>query len=535
LSVARIVVLVMLVLGRVIVVFIIMRPRMRRRRSRFAPDPDGSATMSESVRPPPREDRIPVVMDTYSAVVTTGIYCRPGCSATPNPKNVLRYEIAAAAEASGFRACLRCRPYRRQQPLRWDGPELVCRAVQLVLDGALEDQTEDGLASRLGMSARNLRRLFNQHLGVTPAQLARSSRAHFARRLLDDTDLSVTDIAFAAGFGSVRQFNRAAREIFRAAPRELRARRRKADRLVADGGLALRLPYNGPLDWDHTLAYLAARAIPGVESVAGRAYRRTVVIDGDPGVIELLEGDPDASGAHLLLRAHLPHWEGLIHLVERARRIAALDAPTLEANAALEADPLLGPLVAARPGIRQPGAWDPFEVGVRIILGQQVSVAGASTTAGRLVQALGTPVAGLGPFGLTHTFPTAETLAAADLSNLGLTRARAAAVQTFARAVAEGQLHLDNSQPLDDFVAARTALPGLGPWTAHVLALRLGERDAFPASDLGLRRAYERVAPAATEPLEVVAERWRPWRSFAAIQLWAADGPDQNGAHEARR
>ena len=474
-------------------------------------------------------------MDTYSAVVTTGIYCRPGCTARPNPGNVVRYEVAAAAEASGFRACLRCRPYRRQQPLSWDGPELVCRAVQLILDGALEDQTEDGLASRLGMSARNLRRLFNQHLGVTPAQLARSSRAHFARRLLDDTDLSVTEIAFAAGFGSVRQFNRAAREIFRAAPRELRARRRKADRLVADGGLALRLPYNGPVDWDHTLSYLAARAIPGVESVAGRAYRRTVLIDGDPGVIELLDGGPDASGAHLLLRAHLPHWEGLIHLVERARRIAALDAPTPEANATLAADPLIGPLVAARPGIRQPGAWDPFEVGVRIILGQQVSVAGASTTAGRLVQALGTPVPGLAPFGLTHTFPTAETLAAADLSNLGLTRSRAAAVQTFARAVAEGGLHLDNSQPLDDFIASVTALPGLGPWTAHVLALRLAERDAFPASDLGLRRAYQRLTPDAPEPLEAAAERWRPWRAHAAVHLWASHQPDQSGAHEARR
>lgn len=458
-------------------------------------------------------------METYSAVVTTGIYCRPGCSATPNPANVLRYEVAAAAEASGFRACLRCRPYRRQQPLGWDGPELVCRAVQLVLDGALDEQTEDGLASRLGMSARNLRRLFNEQVGVTPSQLARSSRTHFARRLLDDTDLSVSEIAFAAGFGSVRQFNRAARDIFRATPSELRGRRRKADRLVADGGLALRLPYNGPLDWDAMLAYLDRRAIPGVESVADGVYRRTVLIEGDPGVIELLRGGDD----HLVLRVHLPHWEGLIHLVERARRVAALDAPVSEANAALEGDPLLGPLVAARPGLRLPGAWDPFEVGVRVILGQQVSVAGASTTSGRFAAALGTAVPGLAAFDLGYTFPTAETVAAADLSDLGLTRARAAAVQNFARAVSEGQLRLDGSQSLEEFMASVVAVPGLGPWTAHVLALRLGERDAFPASDLGLKRAYERLVPEATQSLEELAEPWRPWRSQAAAHLWSSD------------
>lgn len=464
--------------------------------------------------------------DAYSAVVTTGIYCRPGCTARPTAANVRRYWVAAAAEAAGFRACLRCRPYRRRQLVRWDGPELICRAVQLILEGALEGQTEDALASRLNMSARNLRRLFNQHVGVTPAQLARSSRTHFARRLLDDTDLSVTDIAFAAGFGSTRQFNRAVRDIFRATPGELRARRRKADRLVADGGLLLRLPYDRPLDWPHTLAYLAARATPGVESVANGVYRRTVVIDGDPGVIELFEGDRErgvAAGSHLLLRAHLPHWGGLIHFVERVRRIAALDFPIAEANAALSSDPLIGPIIVARPGVSQPGAWDPFEVGVRTILGQQASVASASTTSGRLVRALGIPVRGLTAFGLTHTFPTAETLAFADLSDLGLTRARAAAVQSFASAVAEGRLPLDNSQPLDDFATAVMALPGLGPWTAHVLAFRLGERDAFPSSDLGLRRAYERLKSGPTPSLEERSEAWRPWRAHAAAHLWAAN------------
>src|ERR687891_2356871 len=211
-------------------------------------------------------------MEGFSAVVTTGIYCRPDCSARPKPENVRAFGTAAAAEAAGYRACLRCRPYRSPQTAGWSGPELVCRAVQLILDGALDEGNETELGGRLGVSARNLRRMFQKHLGVTPDGLARSARAHFARRLLDDTDLSMMEVALAAGFGSVRQFNRVCLEIFRASPRELRARRRKADRLVADGGLPIRLAYGGPLDWDALAVYFAARAIPGVEHVSGDVY-----------------------------------------------------------------------------------------------------------------------------------------------------------------------------------------------------------------------------------------------------------------------
>src|SRR5438132_8881675 len=250
-------------------------------------------------------------MEPFSAVVTTGIYCRPGCSARPRAENVRPFTLAAAAESAGYRACLRCRPDRSPQLAFWTGPELVCRAVQLILGGALDRGTEADLGRRLGVSARHLRRLFRAQLGVTPDALARSARAHFARRLLDETDATVTEVAFAAGFGSLRQFNRTCREVFRASPRELRARRRARDRLVADGGLVLRLPFEGPLDWDSLAAYFAARAIPGVEYVSGTTYRRTVVIAGDPGVLELVPGGDD----HLLLRAHLPHWEDLIHLV----------------------------------------------------------------------------------------------------------------------------------------------------------------------------------------------------------------------------
>src|SRR6266498_3280416 len=359
-----------------------------------------------------RRRGIPVGVNPFSAVVTTGIYCRPGCSARPRPEHVTRFPLAAAAEAAGYRACLRCRPYRSPQYGAWPGPELVCRAVQLVLGGVLDQGTEAELGARLGVSARHLRRLFSTHLGVTPDGLARSSRTHFARRLLDDTDLSMLEIAFAAGFGSLRQFNRACQNVFKASPRELRARRRVSDRLVADGGLHLRLPFHGQLDWDAMIAYFAARAIPGV--------------------LELMPGGDD----HLLLRAHLPHWGGLIHVVERVRRIASLDFDLDEPTRLLAADPTIGPLVRARPGVRVPGTWDPYETGVRAIIGQHVSVAAANTVAGRMIERLGNPVPGLQPLGLTHTFPSPEVLVGADLDGLGLTRGRAEAVRSFARAEA---------------------------------------------------------------------------------------------------
>jgi AraC family transcriptional regulator of adaptative response / DNA-3-methyladenine glycosylase II len=454
-------------------------------------------------------------MELLSAVVTTGIYCRPGCAGRPLPDHVKGYALAAAAEADGFRACLRCRPYRSSQPLPWTGPELVCRAVQLISDGGLDGQTEDQLARRLGVSGRHLRRLFSAELGLTPDELARSRRAHFARRLLDDTDLTITDVAFAAGFGSVRQFNRACQAIFRAPPGELRARRRLTDRLVADGGLSLRLPYTGPLDWDALLSYFRARAIPGVESVEGDAYRRTVVVEGAPGVLELIPGSP----GHLLLRAHLPHWEQLIHLVHRARRIASLDVDVDQAVEQLSADPIVGPLVTADPGRRAPGTWDPFETGVRAIIGQQVSVAGATTITGRLVARLGVPVPGLTLLGLSHTFPDPAAVADADLAGLGLTGARQAAVRAFARAVIDGNVRLDRSTGLDELVRSITAIPGLGPWTAQYIALRLGEPDAFPATDLALRR----ILPAALgRDAASVVDRWRPWRALATSHLWAA-------------
>ncbi len=455
-------------------------------------------------------------MSTFSAVVTTGIYCRPGCPARPHAENVRSFPLAAAAEAAGFRACHRCRPYRWPESMTSSAPELVCRAVRLILDGALDVATEAELGARLGVSARHLRRLFMSHLGVTPDALARSARAHLARRLLDDTDLPVTQIAFAAGFGSLRQFNRVCQEVFRESPSALRARRRRADRLAADGGLVLRLPFYGPLDWPALLDYFGGRAIPGVENVAGDTYRRTIVVGESPGVLELRPGGDD----HLLLRAHLPHWEELVHVVQRARHIANLDLDLDEPARLLAGDGIVGPLIRKRPGLRPPGTWSPFEVGVRAIIGQQVSVAAANTVAGRLVERLGTRVPGLEPLGLTHTFPAAATLAGADYAGVGLMPARAEAIRSFARAVVQDRVRLDRSVTLDRLVASLAALDGLGPWTAHYIALRLGEPDAFPTTDLGLRRAFTRIASQPRQQLGEAAERWRPWRALAATHLW---------------
>lgn len=455
-------------------------------------------------------------MSGVIAVVTTGIYCLPECSARPSRNNVRSYLVPAAAEAAGYRACLRCRPYRRELPIGWNGPELVCRGVQLILDGALDSGNDQDLGARLFVSPRHLRRLFLQHLGATPDQLARSSRTHFARRLLDDTDLTIADIAFAAGFGSVRQLNRACRGVFRAAPNELRARRRRIDRLVADGGLVLRLPFQPPLDWEAILGYLGARAIPGVERVDGGTYRRTVLIDGDPGVFELALGGPD----HLLLKAHLPHWEGLIHVVRRARRIFNLDFDPEGSTRHLSADPVVGPLLRARPGIRPPGTWDPFEIGVHAIIAHRMSLGRASSIAARMVERYAEPVPGLHAMGLTHLFPTPSTLAGADLGAIGMSAGRASAVSAFARTIADSDLRLDRSARLDRLVSSVGAIRGVGPWAAQYLALRMGEPDAFPASDLALRLALSPGPPIEAQDARRVAERWRPWRAQAATHLW---------------
>jgi AraC family transcriptional regulator, regulatory protein of adaptative response / DNA-3-methyladenine glycosylase II len=373
-------------------------------------------------------------MTTYSAVVTTGIYCRPGCTARPSAQHTRTFELAAAAEVAGFRACHRCRPYRVAGPVGSSAPDIVCEAVQLIIGGALDNGgAEAALASQVGMSPRHLRRLFLKHLGASPDQLARSRRAHFARRLLDDTDLTVLDVAFASGFGSLRQFNRTMQEVFRASPTSLRNRRHNGDRLAADGGLALRLPVAPGYDWDAVRSFLAARAIPGVEAVDGDTYRRTITIAGAPGVLEVSPGDGAGPlDGHLLLRAHLPFWEGLIHLVDRVGRVLGTDADHAVDAAALRADRVLGPLAATHRELIIPGAWNPFEAGVWAIL------SGRERQLEAFVTHLGIPVPGL-PGGLTHAFPDPATVTQAALATAGLPQAEATTISALASALAAGK------------------------------------------------------------------------------------------------
>jgi AraC family transcriptional regulator of adaptative response / DNA-3-methyladenine glycosylase II len=360
--------------------------------------------------------------------------------------------------------------------------------------------------------------MFNDHLGVTPDQFARSRRAHFARRLLDESDLTIADVAFASGFGSLRQFNRAMREVFSSSPRELRQRRRRDDRLVADGGLLLRMPFAPPYDWDAMVGSLARTAVPGVESVEDGVYRRTIALDGDAGLLEIGPGGND----HLLLKAHLPYWEGVIHVVERASRLVGLEAEPVLAAAQLAGDPVIGPLIEARPGLRIPGAWGPFEAAVQAVVtaaldeqsprvvGHAAGAAGmgnardqeaAREVLRRLVEGYGTPVPGLG-HGLTHAFPSAEMLARAE--QYGVPEDVEVIVRALAEEVATGNIVLDGGESLDGLVKSLAAVRGVSEQTAHRIARRLGARDAFPGE------ANER------------SEAWRPWRALAATHLEAA-------------
>lgn len=459
----------------------------------------------------------------FVGVRTTGIYCRPICPArTPARSRCEFFATAAQAERAGFRACFRCRPELAPGNAPVDAVDtLVAAATQRISEGALNDGSLDDLASQLGVSARHLRRALEAKLGVSPVELAQSRRLALAKQLLQDTSLSLTEIAFAAGFGSVRRFNAVFANRMGAAPSALR-RAHALD--AAPSGerapLALRLDYRAPYAWSELLAFLRVRAIPGVELVGDDAYRRVVHLGGHVGEIEVTRAHGrDAlvlSVSHSLLPVLMP-------LVARVRRMFDLDARPELVERVLGQDRMLAPLVAKRPGLRVPGAIDPFEASVRALLGQQVSVAAARTLAGRFAEQLGAPYPGTG--GLCQRFPTpAEVVAAGPerIGRIGLPRTRAAAIHTFAREVASGALVLDAACELDRFVAQLVELPGIGPWTAHYLAMRaLHVPDAFPAADLGIQKALRRAGARAAEAR---AEAWRPYRSYAVMHLWESLG-----------
>ena len=454
----------------------------------------------------------------FTAVRTTGIYCRPVCPA-PAPKrgNIDYYPNAASAEAAGFRPCLRCRPELSPADGLWRrGDSLVARATRLIEDGALDETPVSALAERLHVGDRHLRRLFVDALGATPQQLQSTRRLLFAKQLLTETVLPVTDIALAAGFRSLRRFNDAFLNAYGMPPTRLR---KSLDEAATPGPLQLKLAYRPPFDFAATLAFLRPRVLPGIESVDKAAYRR--VIDADGGWLEMREWGRDETALRLSL--HGVGAAALPAIVRRMRRMFDLDAEPQAIHDHLRRDARLKPLLRTHPGLRLPGGWDGFEVAVRAVLGQQVSVAAATTLAARLVSRFGHALARPVDDNLHTLFPSAEVLAEADVGSIGLTRQRAETVRTVARAVADGRVGFQPGQTLEDFVASWRALPGIGDWTAHYLALRaLGHPDAFPAGDLVLRKQAGGDTPLGEKALLVQAEAWRPWRAYAAIHLWAA-------------
>ncbi len=455
----------------------------------------------------------------FTAVTTTGIYCRPICPArTPLAAHVRFYACAAAAEAAGFRACRRCHPEASPGSPEWNvRADLVARALRLIADGIVDTEGVAGLAERLHVSERHLHRELVAEIGAGPLALARTRRAQMARLLIDQTDLSLTTIAFTAGFASIRQFNETMQAAFGCTPSDFR--RAPHPEQPGQGKLTLRLQYRPPLDAEYLLSYLARQALTGVEEVNERLYRRTVTLPHSAGTIEL---EPLEQTHSFLLRLHLTDLSDLNLIVQRCRGLLDLDAVPSAIGEVLSADPLLAPLVTARPGLRIPGTVNGFELAVRAILGQQVSVAGARTLAGRLVTAYGTPLEH--PQGnLTHYFPLPEVIAQADLQGFGLIGGRIKALQALARSVAEDGLVLDPTADREQTLAHIQRLPGIGPWTAAVIAMRaLGDPDAFLLTDLGLRRALEQKKISTDlRSLARSAQAWRPWRAYAVHHLWS--------------
>jgi AraC family transcriptional regulator of adaptative response / DNA-3-methyladenine glycosylase II len=471
----------------------------------------------------------------FTGVVTTGVYCRPVCPArTPKRENVRFFALAAAAEDAGFRPCKRCRPETAAGSLAWLGSSrTVSRALDRIADGALDGDGVDALAARLGVGARQLRRLFAAHLGAPPRAVAQTRRAHFARQLVDETPLPITEIALAAGFSSIRRFNTAFRETFGTSPRDVR-RGSGARPGPGAASIELRLAFRPPLDWPALLAFLERRSIAAVEEVAGGAYRRTFEIDGVRGAVEVAP----LPGEHALaLRAPTAAARALLPVVRRARRLFDLDCDPREIRHGLGRDALLARALGARDGLRVPGAWDGFEIAVRAVLGQQISVAGARTLAGRIAERYGEPLDGGG--GLRRLFPRPEALVSANLARVGMPETRAETIRALARAITGGRLDLEAGAVDPDATRARLeAIPGIGPWTAQYVAMRaLQDPDAFLAGDLGVRRALARggTLPGEREVLRR-AEAWRPWRAYAVMALWCADPPEGKGrrTHGAR-
>ncbi|MGW9078058.1 AlkA N-terminal domain-containing protein [Streptomyces kronopolitis] len=457
----------------------------------------------------------------YTAVLTTRIYCRPSCPVVPpKPENMRFYPSAAAAQQAGFRACKRCRPDASPGSPQWDErADLVARAMRLIADGIVDREGVPGLAARLGYSTRQIERQLLAELGAGPLALARAQRAQTARLLVETTALPMAEVAFAAGFASIRTFNETVREVFALSPSELRQRARPGPRAAAPGTLALRLPFRQPLNPDNLFGHLAATAVPGVEEWRDGAYRRTLRLPYGHGIVALAPR-PD----HIDCRLSLTDLRDLAGAIARCRRMLDLDADPEAVDALLHEDPRLAPLVDKAPGRRVPRTVDADEFALRAVLGQQVSTAAARTHAGRLVRAHGErvddPAGGLG-----HLFPSPDRLAALDPETLAMPRTRRATLTGLVAALGADTLQLGVGSDREEARARLAALPGIGPWTVECIAMRaLGDPDAFTPTDLGLRRAAAGLGlPATPAALVRHAARWRPWRAYAVQYLWATD------------
>ena len=449
----------------------------------------------------------------YTAVRTTGIYCRPSCPAvTPKPGNVEFHATAASAQDAGFRACRRCRPDTTPGSPEWNTrADAVGRAMQLIGDGVVEREGVEGLSSRLGYSQRHVTRMLTQELGAGPLALARSNRSHAARVLIETTDMPMSDIAFAAGFASIRQFNDSVRQTYAMTPTEMRGRRRG----TPTGRVTVRLAVRQPFHAAALLDFLAAHVLPGVEAIDGTTYVRVLRLPHGLGVMALTLHDD-----HVTCELELADLRDTAVAIGRARRMLDLDADPVAIDTVLGADDVLRELVAAAPGLRVPSHVDGFEVAVRTIVGQQVSVAGANTVLGRHVPTKGTPVdfALASAHGLTHAFPAPEAFAEADPTDMGMPHARARTIVDLAQAVADGKLGLEAGGDRDAVREQLLAMRGIGPWTADYVVMRaLAHPDVLLTTDLVLRRELDRrgITPDDTE-------RWRPWRSYAGMHLWRA-------------
>jgi AraC family transcriptional regulator, regulatory protein of adaptative response / DNA-3-methyladenine glycosylase II len=451
----------------------------------------------------------------YTAVKTTGIYCRPSCPAvTPKRQNVTFYPSAAAAQRNGFRACRRCRPDAAPGSPEWDvRADVVGRAMRLIGDGVVDRDGVPGLASRLGYTERHLHRMLTAELGAGPLALARAQRAQTARILVETTDLGLAEIAFASGFGSVRQFNDTILEVYARPPSALREHR-PASRTGA-GTISLRLAYRAPLHAPALLEFLATRALPGVEECDGDTYRRGLNLPHGSATVALTPADRWVSAT-----LRLTDVRDLAPAVARCRRLFDLDADPIAVDGTLGADPALAAAIKAEPGVRVPRAVDGFEMAVRAIVGQQVSVAGARTTLTRLIRAATPPPAESELIG----FPSAAAVAELPDDAFGMPVARRETIRALAQAVADGKLDLEPGTDRDETVARLRELPGVGAWTAGYVAMRaIGDPDIFLPTDLAVRRGARALGlPDRPKALAAHAERWRPWRSYALIRLWRA-------------